>query len=56
MSKDTNGMVTAFLDPELKKDAQAILDRLGISMSAAVRMLFQQIVLQGGLPFEVTLG
>lgn len=39
----------------LKKDAEAVLGRLGVSMSTAVDMFLNQIVLTGGIPFDVTL-
>ena len=43
------------VDPNLKEQAEKILDRLGISMSTAMGIYLQQIVLQKGLPFEVKL-
>ena len=43
------------VNPELKQDAESVLGRLGIPMSAAVDMFLNQIVLVGGIPFSVTL-
>ena len=43
------------INPTLKKDAESILGRLGVSMSTAVDMFPNQIVLTGGIPFAVTL-
>lgn len=39
----------------LKKDAEAVLGRLGVPISTAVDMFLNQIVLAGGIPFAVTL-
>ena len=39
------------VDPELKQNAEAVLDRLGIPMATAVDMFLNQIVLTEGLPF-----
>lgn len=43
------------VNPELKRDAESVLGRLGIPMSTAVDMFLNQIVLVGGIPFSVTL-
>jgi DNA-damage-inducible protein J len=43
------------VDPNVKKDAEAVLRRLGIPMSVAIDMYLHQISLTGGIPFSVTL-
>ena len=43
------------VEPEIKEQAEAILDQLGIPMSSAVSMFLRQIVLQRGIPFEMKL-
>ena len=43
------------INPTLKADVDTILSRLGIPMSTAVDMFFNQIVLVGGIPFPVTI-
>ena len=43
------------INPSLKADVDIILSRLGIPMSTAVDMFFNQIVLVGGIPFSVTI-
>lgn len=43
------------VEPEIKTQAEQVLDRLGISMSNAVGMFLRQIVLQKGIPFEMKL-
>lgn len=40
------------IEPEIKKQAEIILNQLGISMSTAIEMFLQQIVLQQKIPFE----
>ena len=45
----------ARIEPDLKEQAEAILNSLGIQTSNAITMFYKQIVLQRGLPFEVKL-
>lgn len=47
--------VYARIDAGLKENAEGILSRLGISPSGAIQMLYSQIVLQKGMPFELRL-
>ena len=53
MARTSN--VFARVEPEIKEQAEQVLDRLGISMSNAVGMFLRQIVLQRGIPFEMKL-
>ena len=41
------------IDAQLKRDATAILDSYGISMTTAITMYLRQIVIDGGIPFTV---
>ncbi len=43
------------VNPMLKKEAESVLERLGIPMSTAIDMYLNQIVLMGGIPFSVML-
>ena len=43
------------MDDKLRKEADLILDELGLNMSAAVNIFAKQLVRQGGLPFTPTL-
>lgn len=43
------------VDPETKKQAEMILNQLGIPMSNAVGMFLKQVVLHRGIPFDMTL-
>ena len=47
--------VFARVEPEIKEQAERVLDQLGIPMSNAVGMFLRQIVLQKGIPFEMKL-
>ena len=47
--------VYARIDANLKENAEGILAQLGISPSGAIQMLYSQIVLQQGMPFELRL-
>ncbi len=53
MQKSAN--LYARIEPEVKNEAEAILSKLGIPASNAINMFYKQIILQGGLPFEVKL-
>ncbi len=48
-------MIRARVEPALKEEAEEILTRLGLTPTAAITMLYKQIVLQRALPFEVAL-
>lgn len=41
------------VDASLKKDAEKVIDELGLSMSAAITIYLKMIVREKGLPFEV---
>ena len=47
--------VFARVEPDLKEQAEQVLNQLGIPMSNAVGMFLKQIVLQRGIPFEMKL-
>ena len=46
-------IVKSRIAPELKADAEAILEKLGLSVSDVIRLTFRQIVARRGLPFDV---
>ena len=48
----TTTAVYARIDTNLKESAEEILYQLGITPSSAIQMLYSQIILQRGLPFE----
>ena len=53
MAKTAN--LYARIEPEVKEQAENILQSLGIPASNAITMFYKQIILQRGLPFEVKL-
>lgn len=53
MARTSN--VFARVEPEIKEQAEQVLNRLGIPMSNAVGMFLRQVVLQRDIPFEMKL-
>ena len=53
MAKSANLYVR--IEPEVKEQAETILNALGIPASNAITMFYKQIILHNGLPFEVKL-
>jgi len=45
--------IRARVEPGLKNEVESILDRLGLTASETIQLLYRQIKLQRGLPFEV---
>lgn len=43
------------LEPELKEQAELILEQLGIPVSNAINIFLRQVVIQRGIPFEIKL-
>lgn len=41
------------IEPEIKAGADTILNRLGMSTAEAINIFLNQVILNGGLPFEV---
>lgn len=53
MAKSAN--VSVRIEPEIKEEAENILEALGIPVSNAINMFYKQIILQDGIPFEMKL-
>ena len=53
MSRTSN--IYARIEPELKEQAEAVLEKLGIPMSNAIGLFLRQVVLQRGIPFDMKL-
>ncbi|MBQ9863423.1 MAG: type II toxin-antitoxin system RelB/DinJ family antitoxin [Lachnospiraceae bacterium] len=51
MAKTAN--LYARIEPEVKEQAEEILEALGISTSSAISMYYKQIILHRGIPFDV---
>ena len=45
--------VRARIEPKLKRDAEAVLTKLGLSTSEAITLFLRQVTLRRGLPFPV---
>ena len=43
------------VNPDIKKNAESVLEQLGIPMATAIDMYLKQISLVGGIPFSVVL-
>ena len=43
----------ALIDPHIKKEAEAILKDLGLSVSKSFELYYRQIIAHRGLPFEL---
>ena len=46
-------VVTARMEPDLKKNVESTLFQLGLTTSQAISLYFKQIEFQGGIPFPV---
>ncbi len=51
MAKTAN--IYARIEPEIKEKAELILGTLGIPASNAITMFYKQIIMTGGIPFEL---
>ena len=51
MAKSAN--IYARIEPEVKKEAESILEELGIPVSVAINMFFKKIIASKGMPFEI---
>ncbi len=45
--------VRARMEPDLKHEAEKILNKLGLNASQAITLFYRQITLRKGLPFDV---
>ena len=43
------------IEPEVKKNAENTLNKLGLSTTEAINIFLHQVILTGGLPFDVIL-
>lgn len=47
--------VNVRVEPDVKKQAEDILEQLGISVSAFINMTYRQVIMKRGIPFSVEL-
>ncbi len=45
--------VTARVQPESKRQAEAVLDRIGLPVSVLIDTLYRQIIMTGGVPYSL---
>lgn len=45
--------LTIRIDPNIKAEADAVLNYLGITTSEAITLFLRQVVLNGGIPFPI---
>jgi addiction module RelB/DinJ family antitoxin len=55
MKMQRTSSVFARVEPEIKDEAERILNQLGIPMSNAIGLFLRQIIMQRGIPFEMKL-
>ena len=53
MSKTS--MITARVDPKLKRETEKVLKDLGLTTSQAITLFFNQVTLRRALPFAVAI-
>jgi DNA-damage-inducible protein J len=46
-------VVRSRISHELKRDAEAVLSQLGLTVSDSIRMFLTQVALRGSIPFEI---
>ena len=46
--------VTARVQPEIKEQAEAVLDKIGIPVSVLIDTLYRQIIMTGGVPYSLS--
>lgn len=49
----THNVVRARIDTQLKNEATAVLSKMGLSVSDAIRMMLVRVAAEQALPFEV---
>ena len=53
MGTTKSATARALIDPQVKKEAEAILKELGLSVSNAYELFYRQVIANRGLPFEL---
>ena len=50
---EMNSEIRVRISPDLKNQATAVLSQCGLTISDAVRLFLEQVVMRDGLPFEI---
>ncbi len=45
--------VSARIQPEIKRQAEAVLDKIGLPVSVLIDTLYRQIIMTGGVPYSL---
>lgn len=53
MSK--SAMIRARIEPSLKKEAESLLSKMGLSATQAITIFYRQIKMRKGLPFNIVI-
>ena len=53
MTMAKTAYIAARIEPKLKKSAEGVLHKLGVSTTDAITIFMQQVVIRKGLPFDV---
>lgn len=53
MATNKTATARALIDPKIKKEAEALLREMGLSVSKSFELFYRQVIAQGGLPFEI---
>lgn len=53
MARTSN--IFARVEPEIKEQAEQVLEQLGIPMSNAIGLFLRQVIMQRGIPFDMKL-
>lgn len=46
--------VTARVQPEIKAQAEAVLEQIGVPVSVLIDTLYRQIIMTGGIPYSLS--
>ena len=55
MATKKTATARALMDPETKKRAEAILKKLGLSVSNSFEIFYRQVIAHRGLPFDLNI-
>jgi len=47
--------ITVRIDDNIKRDAEALFDKLGMSMSGAINVFFRQAIREQAIPFQISM-
>jgi DNA-damage-inducible protein J len=46
-------VIRSRIDPKIKKEASRLLEKMGLTMSDAIRLFLHRVIVDKGLPFQV---